>query len=69
MDTNKKVIKIKKSYICYLNDNDEKSDGFVDILEINQGFVKFITNKNTLIIPINRILKIKEEKDNHGSTV
>lgn len=50
----------KKSYICYLDDNDQKVDGFVEILDSNSAFVKFSTNKNVLTIPFNRVIKIKE---------
>lgn len=50
----------EKSYICYLDDNDKKVDGFVEILETNSTFVKFVTNRNTITIPFNRVIKIKE---------
>lgn len=52
----------EKSYICYLDDNDQKVDGFVEIIETNTTFVKFITNKNTLIVPFARVLKIKTKE-------
>ena len=52
-----------RTFVCYLDDNDEQVSGFVELIEINNTFVKFATNKNIVTIPMNRILKIKEEKN------
>ena len=49
-----------KTFIAYLDDDNQKREGYVEILEFNDTFVKFITNKNTLTIPFSRVLKIKE---------
>jgi len=49
-----------KSFISYLEDDDSKKDGFVEILEINQSFVRFSTDKNIIILPIARVIKIKQ---------
>lgn len=46
-------------FIVYLNDDGEKIEAYVTILEIN-GFVKFRTNQNIISIPRERVLKIKE---------
>lgn len=49
-----------KSWICYTDDDGKRREGFVDILESNETFVKFKTDKNTITIPFSRIVKIKE---------
>ena len=46
-------------FIVYLNDDGEKIEAYVTIIEIN-GFVKFKTNQNIISIPRERVLKIKE---------
>lgn len=53
----------KKSWIAYVDDDDEKRNCFCDIIEINQTYVKFATSRNVLIIPLARVLKIKESND------
>lgn len=45
-------------FISYLNDDNQVISAYVIIIEIN-GFVKFRTNQNVIIIPRERILKIK----------
>jgi len=53
-----------KDFIVYFDDDERKISGFVDIIELKDNYVKFVTNaKNTIIIPINRILKIKRRKE------
>lgn len=49
-------------FISYLNDDGEKVNANVQIIEIN-GFVKFKTNQNIISIPRERVLKIKERCD------
>ena len=48
-----------EAFIVYLNDNGERIEAYVKILEIN-GFVKFKTAQNIISIPRERVLKIKE---------
>ena len=50
-------------FIVYLNDDNERVEAYVEILEIN-GFVKFKTNQNIISIPRERVLKIKERVEN-----
>jgi hypothetical protein len=53
-----------KDFIVYLDDDERKISGFVDIVELKDNYVKFLTNaNNTIIIPMNRILKIKRRND------
>jgi hypothetical protein len=56
---------IKKAYLCYFDDNDQKVNGFVEIIEANSVFVKFSTNKNIVTIPFSRVIKIKEKEVNY----
>ena len=49
-----------KTFISYLDDNDEQVDGYFDLIEITTAYVKFSNEKNTLTIPIHRIKKVKE---------
>lgn len=54
---------MKRAFLSYLDDNDQKINGFVDILEFDKSFIKFQTDKNVITIPSSRILKLKEERD------
>jgi len=55
-----------KDFIVYLDDDERKISGFVDIVELKDNYVKFLTNaNNTIIIPMNRILKIKRKDDDN----
>ena len=56
-----------KAFISYLEDHDQKREAFVDIIELNQSFVKFSTDKNIIILPISRVLKIKETRNEHDT--
>jgi hypothetical protein len=53
----------KKVFIAYLNDNNETTNGYFEIVEITDSFVKFDTGINIITIPLSRVLKIKEEKE------
>jgi len=50
-----------KAFISYLDDNDEKIEGFFSIVESNEIFIKFKSGLNLITIPYSRILKIKEK--------
>lgn len=49
-----------KAFISYLNDDNTKREGYYELLEQKENYVKFKTSESILIIPYNRILKIKE---------
>jgi len=51
----------KKDLIIFLDENDQKKELFVDIVEIADSFVTFKTSSNIITIPIIRILKIKRK--------
>lgn len=50
-------------FIVYLNDDNQRIEAYVEIIEIN-GFVKFKTSQNIISIPRERVLKIKERFEN-----
>ena len=52
------------SLIVYIDDNDERKEVWVTLQSVKDGFVTFLTqskdnHKNTISIPISRVLKIK----------
>jgi hypothetical protein len=57
---------VGEDFLIYLNDDNRKVFAYVEILEINEGFVKFKTEGNILIIPISRVIKIKQKGDYNG---
>lgn len=51
----------KKAFVAYIDENDNKRQGIVELISLDINSVTFKTNSNTITIPILRILKIKEE--------
>ncbi len=51
-------------FISYLNDDDTKREGYFELKEINNNSITIKTKQGMILIPINRVLKIKlkEEK-------
>jgi|TARA_Y100000031_G_C7973876_1_gene271636 hypothetical protein len=57
-------MKVKnRSFLSYLDDDDEKKKAIVEIIESNKVFIKFATNKNIITLPFSRIIKLKEERE------
>ena len=54
----------RRGFVSYLNDDNQKVEGYFDILEINQSFIKIKSGSSTIIIPIHRLLKLKEGVQN-----
>jgi sporulation protein YlmC with PRC-barrel domain len=52
----------RETFLVYLDDNDQKIEAFVDILEQTETYIKFQTNRNIITIPMARVLKIKEPR-------
>jgi len=52
---------MEKAFISYLNDNDEKIEGYFEIVNSNGFILKFKSGENIITIPYSRILKIKEK--------
>ena len=53
----------KESLIIYLDDDDTKKNIYAVITEKNNSFLSFTTETNNITIPINRVLKIKDERE------
>lgn len=54
--------KVKEAFLIYTDDDGQKTQAYVTIIEMNSGFIKFRTNaNNTITIPISRLIKCKEK--------
>ena len=52
--------KLRKKFLVYLEDNDNKIEGYFEVLKSNEFIVEFKTDSgNVIIIPRNRVLKEK----------
>lgn len=51
----------KKSFVSYIDDNDETVSGYFEILDRNNSYIKIKSGKNILTIPAGRWKKIKED--------
>ena len=54
---------IKKTFIAYKNDDDRIREDWVVIVEKTISYISFEHNNKLITLPWNRILKIKEDKD------
>jgi len=50
-------------FISYLNDDDKTVSGYAQLLSLTPELVTFKTDKNVIIIPVSRLLKIKQRRD------
>lgn len=57
----KKDVDIKTTFIAFLDDDGEKQEDWVDLIEENNSFVKFKYQGKELTIPWHRVLKVKKE--------
>jgi len=53
-------------FISFLDENDNKIEGWFEVLEDNGIYIKFITSTNILTIPYSRVLKIKEKENGNS---
>lgn len=53
--------KKKKTFIAYLDDDDKKKEVWCDIKFLNDSFVTFEYNNESITIPFHRILKLKSK--------
>ena len=56
-------MEIKKIWISYLEENGNTFSGYLDLIELNTSYVRLQTKTNIITIPINRVLKIKEHRE------
>lgn len=57
-------IKIKKIFVSYKDDNDEKREGIFELIEETISYIKIKSGKNIIKIPYHRINKTKEQIEN-----
>ena len=50
-----------KTFILYKDDDNLQVTAWVDLISVNETFVKFKTKHNTITLASNRVLKIKEK--------
>ena len=50
----------EEAHITYNDENNERQEGWFELVEINQGYITFLTGKNRITIPINRVLRVKQ---------
>lgn len=55
--------KPRKIFVSYLDDDGKIVSGFYENVEIRDNVVEIRTSQNDIILPINRVLKIKENRD------
>lgn len=60
---NNKVSGNKEVWISYKEDNDNIVNGFVILLELSDTLIKFKTGKNIIVLPISRLIKMKEKAE------
>ncbi len=53
-----------KKFISYKDDNEEKVQGYFEVIRETDNFLKFRSGRNEITIPWNRILKFKENSKN-----
>lgn len=53
----------EKEFVSFIDDNDEKVEGFFRVKKISNNYIKIDTGKNIITIPMHRVLKIKEVKE------
>lgn len=55
--------KQRKIFVSYLDDDGQIVSGFYENVEIKDNVVEIRTSQNDIILPIGRVLKIKESRD------
>ena len=50
----------REVWISYLDEDNQRREGYVILIHLDNSIVKFKTKGNIIILPVSRILKIKE---------
>ncbi len=54
-----------KMFVSYKDEDEKIISGYFDVINLNEdGFLVFNTSKNKVRIPLDRVLKIKEDISN-----
>ena len=51
---------IRRVFLCCLNDNDHKIEGYVELVEESPTHIKFRRGFETITLSMSRVLKLKE---------
>ena len=51
----------KTIWISYLDEDNQRRDGYVELIHLDSSMIKFKTRGNIIILPTARILKIKQK--------
>jgi len=51
-------------WISYKEDNEQIVSGFVTLISISDTLITFENKHNTITIPVSRIIKIKQKREN-----
>ena len=50
-------------HISYIDESEKVISGFAVLVELTDVFVKFRTHQNLIVIPINKLLKLKQKNE------
>ena len=50
----------KRVFLCWLNDDNSKVEGYVELIEESPTHIKFRRGFETITLSMNRVLKLKE---------
>ena len=54
----------KEVWISYLDEDNQRREGYVQLIHMDSSMIKFKTKGNLIILPTSRILKIKQRLGN-----
>lgn len=58
----------EKVFISYLDETNKVINGYCDLIKISESVITIGTDKNIVIIPLVRVIKIKREREKNGKT-
>jgi hypothetical protein len=54
----------RRVFISFLNDDDSKVETYCELVEENQNYIKVKIGLNLILVPMHRLLKLKEVSNN-----
>ena len=51
---------MKEAHITYIDEDDQRQEGWFEINELTSGYITFLTGKNKITIHMSRVLRVKE---------
>ena len=55
----------RRVFISFLNDDDSKVETYCELIEENQNYIKVKIGLNLILVPIHRLLKMKEVQNDY----